>query len=51
MGAMASQINSLTIVYSTVYSGADKENVKAPRHRPLYGEFTDDRWIPRTDGQ
>ena len=24
MGAMASQINSLTIVYSTVYSGADQ---------------------------
>ena len=26
MGAMASQITSLTIVYSTVYSGADQEN-------------------------
>ena len=26
MGAMASQITSLTIVYSTVYSGADKKN-------------------------
>ena len=25
MGAMASQITSLTIVYSTVYSGADKK--------------------------
>ena len=24
MGAMASQITSLTIVYSTVYSGADQ---------------------------
>ena len=25
-----------------------KENVKAPRHWPLCGEFTGDRWIPRT---
>ena len=23
-----------------------KENIKAPRHRPLWGEFTDDRRIP-----
>ena len=27
------------------------ENIKAPRHRPLWGEFTGDRWIPRTRGQ
>ena len=32
MGAMASQITSLTSVYSTVYSDPDKENVKGPRH-------------------
>ena len=44
MGAMASQITSLTIVYSTVYSGA--ENIKA-----LCGEFTGERWIPRTNDQ
>ena len=31
MSAMASQINNLTIVYSTVYSG----NIKALRHWPL----------------
>ena len=49
MGAMASQITSLTIVYSTDYSG--KENIKAPRHWPLCGEFTGERWIPRTNGQ
>ena len=24
-----------------------KENIKAPCHWPLCGEFTDDRWIPR----
>ena len=28
-----------------------KENIKDPRHWPLWGEFTDDRWIPRTKGQ
>ena len=28
-----------------------KENNKAPRHWPLWGEFTDDRLIPRTNGQ
>ena len=28
-----------------------KENIKAPRHWPLWGEFTDDRWILRTKGQ
>ena len=28
-----------------------KEDIKAPRHWPLCGEFTDDRWIPRTNGQ
>ena len=22
------------------------ENIKAPRHWPLWGEFTGDRWIP-----
>ena len=25
-----------------------KENIKTPRHWPLCGEFTGDRWIPRT---
>ena len=29
MGAMASQITSLTMVYSTVHSGADKKNQSA----------------------
>ena len=46
MSAVASQITSISIVCSTV-----KENIKAPRHWPLCGEFTDDRWIPRTKDQ
>ena len=28
-----------------------KENIKAQRHWPSCGEFTGDRWIPRTNGQ
>ena len=40
MAAMGSQIISLTIVLSTVNSCT--ENIKTPRHRPLWGEFTDD---------
>ena len=28
-----------------------KENIKAVRHWPLWGEFTGDRWIPRTKVQ
>ena len=36
MGAMASQIISLTNVYSTVYSGADQTNIKAPYHWPVW---------------
>ena len=27
------------------------ENTEAPRHWPLWGGFTGDRWIPRTKGQ
>ena len=40
MGTMASQITSLTIVYSTVNSAPIKENIKAPHHWPSWGEFT-----------
>ena len=41
MGMMASQITSLTIVYTQpIIQAQIKENIKAPRHWPLYGEFT-----------
>ena len=46
LGAMASQITSLTIVYSRVHSSADKKIIKAPRHWSLWDEFTGHRWIP-----
>ena len=47
MGAMASQITSLTIVYSTVYSGADQRKHQSSAslafvtgiHRARTGEF------------
>ena len=51
MGKKASQITSLTIVHSPVYSGADQRKHQAPRHWPLCGEFAGDRCIPRTNGQ
>ena len=51
MSVMASQITGVCIIYSTVCSGADKKNTEAPRHWPLWGEFTGDRWIARTKGQ
>ena len=47
MGAMASHITSLAIIYSTVYSGADQISASLAFVR----EFTGDRWIPRTKGQ
>ena len=40
MGLIASQIISLTIVYWTVYSDADKKNHQALRQWPLCGELT-----------
>ena len=45
MGAMASQITSLTIVYSTVHSGADEKKSKfrviglCAGNSPVTGEF------------
>ena len=51
MGADEFQITGVSIVYLTICSGAGQRNTKAPRHWPLWGEFTGDRWIPRTMGQ
>ena len=51
MSAMESQITGVSIVYLTVSSGANKENIKVSRHWTLRGEFTGDRNIPRTKGQ
>ena len=51
MGTMVSQITSLMIVYSTVYSSADQKKIIAPCHWPLCGDLTSDWWIPRANGQ
>ena len=51
MSAIVSQITSLTLVYLTFIRAQIKVNIKAPCHWPLCGEFTGDRWIPRTKGQ
>ena len=48
MNTMKFQITSLTQPFIQVQI---KENIKALRHWPLCGEFTGDRWIPRTKGQ
>ena len=50
MGTMASQITSLTIVYSTVYSGADKK-YQSSASLAFVWEIHGDRWIPRKNGQ
>ena len=49
ISAIASQITSLTIVYSAVYS--DQRKHQTSRHCFLYGELTSNRWIPRENGR
>ena len=51
MSSMASQITSLPIVTQPFIQARIKENIKALRHWPLWGESIGDRWIPRTKGQ
>ena len=51
MGEIASQITIPPIVYLTFIQAQIKENIKAPRHWPLCGEFTGDSWIPRKKDQ
>ena len=40
MTTVASRITSLAVVYLIIYQTQMKENIKAPRHWPLCGEFT-----------
>ena len=51
MGAIASQITSLTIVYSIAYSDADQRKHQSSASLALCEEITGDQWIPRTNGQ
>ena len=51
MGAIASQITSLAIVYSTVYSDADQRKHQSSASLAFVWGIHRDRWIPRTKGQ
>ena len=51
MTTMASQITSLTVVYSTVYSDADKTKHQSSASLAFVWGIHRDRWIPRTKGQ
>ena len=51
MGMIASQITSLMVVYSIVYSGADQRRHQSPASLAFVRGIHRDRWIPRTKGQ
>ena len=51
MTKMASQITSLTVVYSTVYSDADQIKHQSSASLAFVWRIHRDRWIPRTKGQ
>ena len=51
MTTMASQIISLTVVYSTVYSDADQRKHQSSASLAFEWGIHRDRWIPRTKGQ
>ena len=51
MSTISSQITNITIVYSTVYSGAAKRRHQSSASLAFVRESADDRWIVRTKGQ
>ena len=51
MSAIASEITTLTIVYSTVYSDADQRKHQSSASLAFVWGIHRDRWIPRTKGQ
>ena len=51
MTTMASQVTSLTVVYSTVYSNADQRKHQTTASLAFVWGIHRDRWIPRTKGQ
>ena len=51
MTKMTSQITSLTVVYSTVYSDADQIKHQSSASLAFVWGIHRDRWIPRTKGQ
>ena len=51
MSAMALKSPASRLFIKPFIQAQIKENIKAPRHWPLWGEFTGHRWIPRTKDQ
>ena len=51
IGTIASQITSLTIVYTTVYSDADQSKHQSSASLAFVRGIHRDRWVPRTNGQ
>ena len=51
MTTIASQITSLTVVYSTVYSDADQSKHQSSASLAFVWGIHRDRWIPHTKGQ
>ena len=51
MTTIASQITSLTVVYSNVYSDADQRKHQRSASLAFVWGIHRDRWIPRTKGQ
>ena len=51
MTTIASQITSLAVVYSTVYSDADQRKHQSSTSLAFVWGIHRDRWIPRTKGQ
>ena len=51
MTTVASQITSLTIAYSIVYSGANQRKHQSSASLAFVRGIHRDRWIPRTKGQ
>ena len=51
MTTIASQITSLTVVYSTAYSDADERKYQSSASLAFVWGIHRDRWIPRTKGQ
>ena len=51
MGAMTYQLPALRLFTKPFIQAQIKDNIKAPRHWPLWGEFTDELKIRRTRGQ
>ena len=48
-GASNQQLHNCLL--NRLFGRRKKENIRALCHWPLWGKFTGDRWIPRTNGQ